>query len=156
MAVTQIRNRPSVRWAFMQGFHVSKNGRPYLDRLRVVQTPWFGILLHRIHEPDTDRDPHDHPWPFASLILSGGYTECVHDKPGDLSSHEHHERLRWSWHRMPLDRAHHITEINGVLWTLVLTGRRRPTWRFWTAGGPVDWKAYLAAGEDTGQADWPA
>jgi len=59
----------SPRWAFMQGFQVAQNGRPYLDRLRVLQTPWFSVLLHRIHEPDLDRDPHDHPWPFVSLIL---------------------------------------------------------------------------------------
>lgn len=27
---------------------------------------WFG--------PDDDRDPHNHPWAFDSLILAGGYT----------------------------------------------------------------------------------
>jgi hypothetical protein len=32
-----------------------------------------GIFLHVIHRNDDDRDPHDHPWPFTSLILSGGY-----------------------------------------------------------------------------------
>lgn len=27
------------------------------------------------HQPDPRREPHSHPWPFRSTILSGGYTE---------------------------------------------------------------------------------
>ena len=32
-----------------------------------------GIFLHVIHRQDDDRDPHDHPWDFTSVILKGGY-----------------------------------------------------------------------------------
>jgi hypothetical protein len=146
------------QWAFMQGFQVTKNGRPYLDRLRVIQTPLFSVLLHRIHQPDADRDPHDHPWPFASLILSGSYTESIWDDPGRgrrgiLPDHVR-ERRRWSLRTVGLDQAHMITRTEGVLWTLVFTGRRHPLWRFWTLDGPVDWRDYLAAGESTDDNPW--
>lgn len=32
-----------------------------------------GVFLHVIHRSDDDRDGHDHPWDFTSVILSGGY-----------------------------------------------------------------------------------
>lgn len=139
----------TARWAFLEGFQVVKNDRPFLDRLRVLQTPLCGFYLHRIHVPDQDRDPHDHPWWFASLVLSGGYTERVWDNPADLSCSRLRTRRRFSLRSLSRSQAHTITHVDRVLWTLVVTGRRQSSWRFWTADGPVDWKSYTAAGEDT-------
>jgi hypothetical protein len=35
----------------------------------------------------SDRDaPHDHPWPFWSLVLASSYREENHDKDGNISS----------------------------------------------------------------------
>ena len=65
------------RWAFFDGLNIGAEGDPYLDRLRIIQTPWFGVYLHHIHRPDSDPDPHDHPWAFASLVLTGSYRELV-------------------------------------------------------------------------------
>ena len=153
-----VLRKAAPRWAFMQGFQVAKNGFPYLDRLRIVQTPAFSVLLHRIHQPDVDRDPHDHPWPFASLILSGSYRESVWDvregSPRAAVPDHVRERPRWSLRTVGLGQAHMITRVDGVLWTLVLTGRRRESWRFWTPAGPVDWREYLAAGESTDDNPW--
>lgn len=42
---------------------------------RVVKIQWW-------HAPDPRRDPHNHPWPFRSTILSGGYTETRHQRTG--------------------------------------------------------------------------
>ena len=33
------------------------------------------VKIHWWHAADPRRDPHSHPWPFKSTILSGGYTE---------------------------------------------------------------------------------
>lgn len=33
------------------------------------------LYLHKFYTGDSDRHLHDHPWPFRSLILWGGYTE---------------------------------------------------------------------------------
>lgn len=132
--------RASPRWAWMEGFQVSTNGHPFLDRLRVVQTPWFGIYLHRIHEPDPDRDPHDHPWPFISLILSGSYEEVTFTGPQELGHYQ--LRKRGSAHFMSTRKAHRITDVQGILWTLVLTGPRIREWGFWTDEGWLHWRDY--------------
>ena len=148
----------SPRWAFLEGFQVVKGGQPYLDRLRVFQTPLFGLYLHRIHTPDVDRDPHTHPWWFVSLVLSGGYDELVWDHPEDIGSPAARDAIRWArkrtrgrWSLRTVGRsqAHRITDVRGVLWTLVLTGPRRASWGFWTPMGFVDWRDYLTAGEMT-------
>jgi hypothetical protein len=33
------------------------------------------VYLHKFYRGDTDRHLHDHPWPFKSLMLAGGYWE---------------------------------------------------------------------------------
>ena len=151
------KGTPSTLWAFMDGFQVRKGDTPYLDRLRVVQTPLFGVFLHRIHQPDVDRDPHDHPWPFLSFVLSGGYTERIWaDKKrrrNDLHSLEF-RRGRWSLHRMRADRAHRILSVEDQLWTLVLTGPRKRDWGFWTNDGLVLWRDYLAGCDSEDVALW--
>ena len=149
------------RWAFLEGFQVAKDGRPYLDRLRVIQTPAFAVYLHRIHAPDIDRDPHNHPWWFASLVLSGGYAETIWDRPRDLAGAlcESRERIRGRFSLRALSRrqAHRITSVDGALWTLVITGPRRSSWGFWTPRGFVDWRTYgadpdpLKGAPDTGR-----
>lgn len=122
--------------------------RLYLRRWRLIQTPWFGVYLHRIVLPDFDRDPHDHPWNFVSVVLRGWYREKVF--------HSHSDRQRcegaissyhpWSsWHLMPLDKAHMITDISLPLWTLVFVGRRQFDWGFWTKNGWVHWDTYCDA-----------
>jgi hypothetical protein len=131
----------------MDRFHIEKNGVLYLDRLRIMQTPWFGVMLHRIHTPDLDRDPHDHPWPFASLILRGWYTEELWDTADIASGSRHRIRSRWSVKTIRLSQAHKIRAVGEGLLTLVITGRRQGSWRFWTETGPVDWRDYLHTGD---------
>jgi hypothetical protein len=139
--MTERRN--TERWALLAGLDVGADGDPYLDRLRIVQTPWLGVYLHHIHRPDRDRDPHDHPWAFASLVLCGGYQETV------WPDKRRHDRMfarirgRFSLATLDRDAAHIITAIKGPLWTLVLTGPRRGDWGFWELGKFVPWREYL-------------
>jgi hypothetical protein len=52
----------------------------YMDRLwlRPVEAGApFAARLHHILRSDHDRALHDHPWPNASFVLSGGYWEVV-------------------------------------------------------------------------------
>lgn len=139
------RVKKNVRWAFLQKFRVEKAGEPFLFRLRVLQTPWFSVLIHHIQQDDLDRAPHDHPWPFASLILRGGYHELIWDEPSQLSESRSRTRKPGSFARIKLDQAHQITELRGDVWTLAFTGRHHGTWRFWTKEGPIDWRNYEAA-----------
>lgn len=136
------RSAASARWALMQRHWVRVDGRPFLRRRQIVQTPWFSLLLTRIYGPDTGRDPHDHSRWFLSLRLSGRYRETVFTDPGDLSACYTAVRHRWTAHVMPADRAHVITEVTAPLRTLVFAGRHRGTWSFWTMDGKIDWKDY--------------
>ena len=138
---------PSPRWGFMLPFLVQKDGSNYLFRLRLIQTPWFGAYLHWIMRPDQDRDPHDHPWNFWSIILNGSYREVVYTD--SLAEGGTYTRWsRFSVHRMKTNQAHKITEITEPLVTLVLVGRRQRDWGFWTEDGFVPWRDYIAAGEE--------
>lgn len=146
MAVKLVRpGRPSPRWAFMERFEIPcEDGLVYLVRLRIVQTPWFGIYLHDIFEPDGDRDPHNHPWSFLSIILRGHYVERLYPLPG-VAPHwwGPREWRRFSIHRMGRDTAHRIVEAGPGLKTLILTGPRRADWGFFVAGEFVPWQRYV-------------
>jgi hypothetical protein len=50
------------------------DGDVYMVR-RAFNTPLGGVKLHHILRSDDDRDLHDHPWSFLSIVLKGGYWE---------------------------------------------------------------------------------
>lgn len=135
----------SGRWAFLSGLDVGADGDPYLDRLRIVQTPLFGLYLHHIHRPDREPYPHDHPWWFASLVLTGGYWESVWPDKRNPGVEIFRERRRGSLRSIGLNSAHRITRTSGALWTLVLTGPKRADWGFWPGGQFVPWREHLGA-----------
>lgn len=84
----------------------------------------FRLVLHHMHQSDSDGH-HDHPWPWASWVLSGGYWE---DTPAGA---------RWRWpghlrfrsakslHRLILD-----PNTRKEVWTLFLMGPREREWGF--------------------------
>jgi len=119
------------------------DGTDYLVRLRVVQTPWFGIYLHDIHKDDGDRAPHNHPWSFLSFVVRGNYTEWLYPEP--LSRPEHYVEQthgRWTVHRMGRIAAHRIVEAAPGLKTLIVTGPRQASWGFFVGGKHIDWSDY--------------
>jgi len=114
-------------WAFMKRFEVPSFDEPdvnYMTRLRVIQTPWFGIYLHRFDRPDSRPTLHDHPWPFASFVIGGaGYVERV-------GLNKTRRRVRWANFKRATD-LHYIEELlSPVVWTLVVVGRRRRAWGY--------------------------
>jgi hypothetical protein len=132
------------RWGLLTGLDIGADGDPYLDRLRLVDTPWFGVFLHHIHRPDKDDHPHDHPWSFWRLVLCGGYTELFWPDKANPAKHSLRERRRWSCGRVSRKAAHIITDVSGPLWTLVFTGREnQDEWGFWVQGKYVPWREYL-------------
>jgi hypothetical protein len=141
----------SRRWALMRWLDVPSKTNPsdvYLRRLRIFNTPWCSLYIHWIYEPDTDRYPHDHPWDFWSLILNGSYTEEIHDFPGSVPTMS--TWRRGQLHKMSITKAHRITRTIGPLVTLVITGRRRREWCFWTDTEMIPYTSYLRA---TGELD---
>jgi hypothetical protein len=129
-------------WGVGRDYWVRVNELPFLNRKVVLICPWFAVLLTDILAPDNARDPHDHSRWFASWILRGGYTEVVYSDPKNLAQIRRRRHRRWSWHVMRATEAHVIVKVEPHLKTLVLAGRSRGTWAFWTPRGKVDWKAY--------------
>lgn len=131
-----LANRRSPRWAFMERFEVPNydDDTNYLIRWRIVQTPWFGLYLHRFEGPDPRATLHDHPWPFVSIILRGGYIERRLD-PRTLEVDDAHE-VRWL-NRLRTHDAHAIVRLLRVpSWSLLFVGRRVRTWGYWE---PTAW-----------------
>lgn len=103
-------------------------GDGYLHRFQILMTPWFSIFFHRIYRADNQRDLHDHPWNFFSIILRGWYGENV---PREDSRGQEYVKRRWFNFKVAEDR-HSIRTVSRVpVWSLVFTGRRRRTWGFW-------------------------
>lgn len=124
--------------------------RPYLTRWTVADMGERGkLILHHFQDSDAD-EMHNHPWPFASLILSGGYWERTPArgwKDGDGPTQE-----RWYAPGRLLTRgADHIHSVRlkpGVeCWTLVFLGRKVPgkSWGFFCPKiGFLPWRRHLA------------
>ncbi len=95
------------------------------------------VFLHCFHRGDAEPYFHDHPWPFVSLILSGGYWE--HTPRGK----------RWYGPgrllRRPAEWAHRVELPAGKrCWTVVITGPKSRSWGFHCAAGWLGWREHVA------------
>lgn len=137
------------------------DGKTFLHR-RGFECDRFGIYLHKMEAEDPGVDLHDHPWPFGSLILWGGYWEerCNVDKairraqvaefvetfgPYHCPRGDMVKRGWFSWRRLGLHECHRITGLFWKTnWSLVIRGRKRTDrqWGFFTPTGFVDSDEY--------------
>lgn len=121
---------------------------PYLERyylfLKDRKNFPFNIFLHKFLKGDPD-DVHDHPWPYATLILKGGYWEWM---PQIVNGIKIGEYAVWrgagsfrtctatSYHRIELDP--------GVeTWTLFMPGPHKREWGFLVKNKWVHNEQYL-------------
>jgi hypothetical protein len=123
------------------------NNEPYLERyylfLKERERFPFNVFLHKFLKGDPD-DVHDHPWPYATLILKGGYYEWI---PVFNSIGEKINEIRYwrgpghfrtcsagSYHRIELDPG--VTA-----WTLFMPGPHTREWGFLTGKDPrTNWE----------------
>lgn len=126
------------------------NDEPYLERyylfLKDRNRFPFNVFLHKFLKSDPD-DVHDHPWPYATLILKGGYYEWTPifnskgEKLGETAVWRGPGSFRVcgasSYHRIELDP-------DVECWTLFMPGPKQREWGFLTKGKWVQWQDYLA------------
>lgn len=126
------------RFAFWKKQVITRgDNAPYMTRLIVFRCPWFAIYLHKF-VGDDDLCLHDHPWPFLSLILWGGYYETDKNKVRTWYSAGSILFRRAEWrHRVELDRGR-------PCYTLVVIGKKCRHWGFWTSRGWIPWRQYIA------------
>ena len=125
------------------------NDEPYLERYYVFlkhrnRFP-FNIFVHKFLKSDPD-DVHDHPWPYFTIILKGGYWEwipvfntrgakiheyCVWRRPGSFRFASAN-----TYHRIELDPS--VT-----CWTLFMPGIKQRDWGFLVKNKWVQWQEYL-------------
>ena len=92
----------------------------------------FNVFLHKFHKGDPD-DVHDHPWPYFTLILAGGYYEWV---PVFNTAGQKINEIRY-WRgpghfRICGSNSYHRIELKeGVTaWTLFMPGPQKREWGF--------------------------
>jgi hypothetical protein len=131
---------------------------------RIRVTP--KVMLHRFLPTADDRDPHDHPWPFVTLVLAGRYDDlapCDHcrgsgecgcapgpvDFDGPYPCHECggrrlvlRERLSAPAFRYRPPEHAHVTRTAEGCWTLVLAWRKARSWGFWVGGEWMPWRRH--------------
>ena len=137
------------RWGRYRVIMDRLDGEPYLERyyvfLRDRNRFPFNIFVHKFLKSDPD-DVHDHPWPFATLILKGGYWEW---RPQfDAQGKKTGEIAKWygpgsfrtaqatTYHRIELDPD--IT-----CWTLFMPGAKQRDWGFLVKNKWIQWEEYL-------------
>lgn len=154
--------------AFLKWERITRRDNdPYLDRLVIFRCNWFSVFLHIFRDGD-DECMHDHPWPFVSVILRGGYWE--HTDPGpvctncNLPCFSSYDNSRCCdappvftgparskrWYRpgsvlfRRSDHAHRveIDRSKPAPVTLVFVGRRCRDWGFYTRFGWLPWRRY--------------
>jgi hypothetical protein len=119
---------------------------PYLERyylfLKDRQRFPFNVFMHKFLKGDPD-DVHDHPWPYATLILAGGYYEWIpqFDSCGIMTCEE--QKWRGPGHfRICRSESYHRIELKpGVTaWTLFMPGPNQREWGFLAGKNPAtDW-----------------
>jgi hypothetical protein len=155
---------PGTRW----GLIVHHLG-DYMRRW-ILRTPWGTLRLHNILRSDLDRDLHDHPFDFVSIIIGGpGYYETTRWVVKDASTVEPedrgplatiwdpqepytlrevvlHEKFhpRFSVIRRKAEDLHRL-RLDKPVWTLVISGPWKRHWGFETERGWVHWREYVGA-----------
>lgn len=109
------------------------------------KSPWFKVLLHYFPPNVTDRDPHDHPRSFVTLILKGSYfnTEWEKSCQGSvlLPVGEWMRRGRFCFR--PADHLHITETADAGAWTLVIMGPEKRDWGFVRDGVWFPWMKYV-------------
>lgn len=108
----------------------------------IPRNPIFNIYLHKFLRDDDDRALHDHPWISLSIILKGGYIECL---PKGVRRFYNQGSIIYRRavhrHRVELLRGCYPggETFSKPTWTLFITGPNIREWGFWC---PTTWGAF--------------
>ena len=133
-----------------------------MTRYKLFTSNRWKLYLHVFHRSDEDRELHDHPWPFLSLILWGGYTETrpvganrailrgLGGADGGFRAFWMATEQRRYWPGALLFRppwwAHRVELAPGKKSvSLVLVGPKRRDWGFFSRYGWVPWKLFTSS-----------
>jgi hypothetical protein len=125
------------------------NNEPYLERyylfLKERNRFPFNVFLHKFLKGDPD-DVHDHPWPYATLILKGGYYEWIPEFDKDGKVLREIQKWRGPGHfRICSSNSYHRIELKpGITaWTLFMPGQQKQEWGFLVNNKWIQHEQYL-------------
>ena len=113
-----------------------QDNEPYLERyylfLKDRKRFPFNVFLHKFLKGDP-ADVHDHPWPYATFILAGGYYEWIpqFDAQGRVSCEVRKWRGPGHFRICGANSYHRIELKPGVTaWSLFMPGPQQQEWGF--------------------------
>jgi hypothetical protein len=125
------------------------DNEPYLERyylfLKDRKKFPFNIFLHKFLKGDPD-DVHDHPWPYCTFILKGGYYEWIPQFNSDGTKSNEVRMWRGPGHfRYCRSTSYHRIELKeGVTaWTLFMPGPQKRDWGFLVKDNWIHHEKYL-------------
>lgn len=140
------------KWVLLKKRIIGRRNDPLMTRWEILTTPLFSIKFHRFHRSDPSC-LHDHPWPFISIILSGGYYEVTekgkkwYDPFSILfrgAEYKHRVELKNIYKGYPYYFHSFIEPL-----TLVITGPRQREWGFFTKKlGWIPWHKFKDSNDD--------
>lgn len=138
------------RWTRSRFYYATKG---YMLRYFVVpELSWFPyvIQLHLILRKDLDDLPHDHPWEFCSIIISGWYLEIKTEDNVVLKVNKYGPG---SVHTFGKGDYHKIIDVaEEGCWTLCIRKKSNHDWGFLRGAGEeavhIDRKIYLGRNYD--------
>ena len=123
--------KTSMRPLFERRHIRTKEGAMYMRRW-CLNVFGVSLRLHRFHEPDNRF--HDHPFDFMAVTLWGKAKEAL----GTPDNHVMRKVRLFVPRFYKADSPHCVVECLGM-WTLVVTGRFKRLWGFYTEDGWVPW-----------------
>ena len=132
------------------------DNEPYLERYYLLwntrKHTGFNIFLHKFLKGDPD-DVHDHPWPYATLILAGGYWEWIpqFNEAGQKTCEIGKWRGPGHFRICKPNTFHRIELEEGVTaWTLFMPGPHKRDWGFLVDNKWIHNDNYLASRKQNG------
>ena len=126
-----------------------QSNEPYLERYYVFLKDRkhfpFNVFIHKFLKSDPD-DVHDHPWPYFTLILRGGYYEWtpVFNSVGEKIGEKQHWRGPGHFRFCRSTSYHRIELKPGVTaWTMFMPGPQIRDWGFLVKNKWVQHEQYL-------------
>jgi hypothetical protein len=113
----------------------------------------FNIFIHKFLKSDPD-EVHDHPWPYATLILKGGYYEWVPDFDSNGVMFGQRRYWRGPGHfRICSPTSYHRIELKpGVTaWTMFMPGPHKREWGFLVNNKWIHNDEYIESRRQTGR-----
>lgn len=140
------------KFKLVLGQHIGPPDCPLMRRW-FLETPLGSLRLHHFIKSDDERHLHDHPWPFATLVIAGSYDDYSYcplcEGLGRITVlHAAHrstvnchrclgkgklvDHLRRGSFRIRPAKHRHAVRTTGA-WTVIVTGPEERLWGFWMA-----------------------